>query len=116
MLNARTIEDTTRRKSNGAKVPPPIEAKVAVLKPSKTLTEHKEWVIGMELTRDGKSLISGDDGGHVIVWDAATATVRKRWQLAKGWVYARRAVAGREAGVRDRAAARSCSTAAGTRR
>ncbi len=86
-LNARTIEDTTRRKSNGAKVPPPIEAKVAVLKPARTLTEHKEWIVGMDFSRDGKALISGDDGGHVIVWDATAGTVTKRWQV-KGWAYA----------------------------
>ncbi len=88
LLNARTIEDTTRRKSNGAKVPPPNEAKVALLKPSKTFTEHKEWILGMELSRDGKALITGDDGGHVIIWDATAGTVKKRWQLAKGWAYA----------------------------
>ncbi len=88
LLNARTIEDTTRRKSNGAKVPPPNEAKVCVLKASKTLTEHQEWILGMELSRDGKTLITGDDAGHILIWDATAATVKKRWQLAKGWAYA----------------------------
>jgi WD40 repeat protein len=88
LLNARTIEDTTRRKSNGAKVPPPNEAKVAVLKPSRTLTEHKEWVVWMQLSYDGKTMISGDDAGHVIVWDAPAGTAKNRWKLAKGWVYA----------------------------
>ena len=86
-LNARTIEDTTRRKSNGAKVPPAIEAKLGVLKSSRTLTEHKEWIVGMELTRDGEALITGDDGGHVIIWDAASGKVSKRWTV-KGWAYA----------------------------
>ena len=88
LLNARTIEDTTRRKSNGAKVPPPNEAKVYVLKPVKTLTEHKEWILGMEISRDGKAMITDDDAGHVIIWDAAVGLVKKRWQLAKGWAYA----------------------------
>lgn len=88
LLNARAIEDATRRKSNGAKVPPPNEAKVAVLKPAKTLTEHKEWVVAMELSRDGKALITGDDGGYVIVWDTDGMKVSKQWKLPKGWVYA----------------------------
>jgi WD40 repeat protein len=88
VLNARAIEDATRRKSNGAKVPAAVEAKVAVLKPAKTLTEHSEWVVGMGLSGDGKWLVTGDDAGHVIVWNAADATVAKRWKLAKGWVYA----------------------------
>jgi WD40 repeat protein len=87
LMNARTIEDTTRRKSNGAKVPPPIDAKVASLKPAKTLTEHKEWIVGMNISHDGKALITGDDGGHVIVWNIAAGTVSKRWKLAKGWAY-----------------------------
>ena len=96
LLNARTIEDTTRRKSNGAKVPPPNEAKVGVLKPAHTLEEHKEWVVGMSLSPDGKALITGDDGGHIIVWEVPSAKpggvargdVKKRWKLAKGWAYA----------------------------
>jgi WD40 repeat protein len=85
-LNASAIADATRRKANGAKIPPAIEAKVGVLKPSRTLTEHKEWIVGMNLTPDGKTMITGDDGGHVIVWDAAMAKVTRRWQV-KGWVY-----------------------------
>jgi WD40 repeat protein len=84
-LNARTIEDLKRRRAS--KIPAPLEAKVGVLKPTKTLTEHKEWVVGMELSRDGKSMISGDDAGHVLVWDAAAGTVTIRWRV-KGWAYA----------------------------
>lgn len=87
-LNARAIEDALRRKSNGAKVPPALETKVGVLKPARTVTEHREWICAMELSRDGKALITGDDGGQVIVWDGPATAVRKRWQLPKGWVYA----------------------------
>jgi WD40 repeat protein len=86
-LNARTIEDAIRRKSSGVKAPPPLEAKVGVLKSARTLTDHKEWVVCMDLSRDGKTLISGDDGGHVIVWDAGAASIKKRWTV-KGWAYA----------------------------
>jgi WD40 repeat protein len=85
-LNARTIEDLKRRRAS--KLPAPLEVKLGVLKPSRTLAEHKEWIAGMELSRDGAAMISGDDGGHVIVWDAAAGTVTKRWKLAKGWAYA----------------------------
>jgi WD40 repeat protein len=87
-LNARAIEDATRRKANGAKVPPAIEAKVGVLKPSRTLTEHKEWVVSLQLSRDGRTLVTGDDAGRVLIWDATAATVTKEWKLPKGWVYA----------------------------
>ncbi|WP_020468661.1 WD40 repeat domain-containing protein [Zavarzinella formosa] len=86
-LNARMIEDTTRRKSNGAKVPPAMEAKVAVLKSTRTFNEHKEWVVSLELSRDGKTIISGDDGGHVLIWDRDSFAIGKRWQV-KGWANA----------------------------
>jgi WD40 repeat protein len=84
-LNERTIEYLKRARSS--KIPSPLEAKVGVLKPAKTLTEHKEWIVGMEMSRDGKAMISGDDAGEVIVWDAAAGVVKKRWK-AKGWAYA----------------------------
>jgi WD40 repeat protein len=76
------------KKARASKIPALLEAKVGVLKPAKTLTEHKEWVVGMNLSHDGKTMISGDDGGHVIVWDVGSAAVAKRWKLAKGWAYA----------------------------
>jgi WD40 repeat protein len=85
-LNARTIEDLKLRRAS--KIPTLLEAKVGVLKAARTLTEHKEWIVGMNLARDGKTLITGDDGGHVLVWDAIAGTVTKRWKLAKGWAYA----------------------------
>ena len=69
-----------------AKWTPALDAKVGVLKSSRSLTEHKEWIVSMELSRDGKAMITGDDGGHVIVWDA-DGKVAKRWKV-KGWAYA----------------------------
>jgi WD40 repeat protein len=85
VLNERTIADLKRR--SASKIPAALEAKVGVLKPAKTLTEHKEWIVGMELSRDGKAMISGDDAGEVIVWDRAAGTARAKWKV-KGWAYA----------------------------
>jgi WD40 repeat protein len=87
VLNAMAIADAERRKNNGAKVPPPRPATVGVVKASQVFDAHKEWVTALELSRDGKTVISGDDGGHVVVWDAASKQVAKRWQV-KGWVAA----------------------------
>src|SRR5581483_10301767 len=39
------------------------------------------------LSADGKTLISGDDGGVVIVWDREAGKELRRWKT-KGWVYA----------------------------
>jgi WD40 repeat protein len=83
-LNARTIASLKGRSS---KIPAPLDAKVGVVKSTRTLDAHKEWVVGMELSRDGRTLITGDDGGHVIVWDREAASITKRWQV-KGWAYA----------------------------
>ncbi len=85
VLNARTREDLLKRKAS--KVPPPIEAKVAVQEAERVLTEHKEWVLGLGLSRDGKVLASGDDQGGVIVWDAPAGTELRRWRV-KGWTWA----------------------------
>ncbi|MCE9567916.1 MAG: hypothetical protein K8U57_38440 [Planctomycetes bacterium] len=87
VLNAMAIADAERRKNNGAKVPPPMPATVSVVKASEVFDAHKEWVVNLDLTRDGQTVISGDDGGHVIIWDRATKAVQKRWQV-KGWAYA----------------------------
>ena len=81
-LNERTREEAIEKKR---KVPAAIEAKVKLQKAEKTL-ETKEWVLGISLTRDGATLLSGDDKGDVIVWDLAAGKERKRW-TAKGWAF-----------------------------
>ena len=87
VLNASAIEDAERRKNNGAKVPPAMPATVGLVKPTRTLDAHKEWVVNLDLSRDGTQFITGDDAGQIIVWDRAAATILKRWPV-KGWAYA----------------------------
>ena len=65
-------------------LPTPIEVKVVVQKPSRELTSHEEWVHGLTQTPDGKTLVSGDDQGVVIVWDLPDGKELHRWQ-AKYW-------------------------------
>ncbi len=86
VLNARAIESAEARKRNGAKVPPALPATVGVIGPAKTLTGHDEWVVGLDLTRDGEGLLTGDDGGKVIRWDTATGKPAKAWNCT-GWAY-----------------------------
>jgi WD40 repeat protein len=83
-LNAQAIDDLKRRRSS--KVPALVEATVEVVKPVRTLDAHQEWVVNLELSRDGKTLITGDDGGHVIVWDRGAANIVNRWKVT-GWAY-----------------------------
>ena len=83
-LNAVTIASL---KGRSRKIPTLLEAKVGIVKPTRTLDAHREWVINLDLSRDGSTFISGDDAGQVIIWDRATATIRKQWKV-KGWAYA----------------------------
>jgi len=87
VLNARAIDDAERRKNNGAKVPPPLPAAVGVVKAGRVFDAHREWVVNLALSADGKTVLTGDDDGHVVVWDCATGGVVKRWRV-KGWAYA----------------------------
>jgi WD40 repeat protein len=85
VLNARAREDLIKRKS--AKVPPPIVAKIAVQEATRVLAGHKDWVLGLGLSADGNTLVSGDDKGEVVVWDRPSGKELRRWHV-KGWVWA----------------------------
>jgi WD40 repeat protein len=83
VLNARAIENASAKKK---KTPLPIQAKVIVQKAVKELTGHKDWVLGLSQTPDGKTLVTGDDKGEVVVWDLPAGKEVRRWKL-KGWVW-----------------------------
>ena len=85
VLNATTIADLKRRRAS--KLPAPIEVKVELQGSARLLEGHREWVTGMVLGRDGKLLVSGDDGGEVIFWDRPAGKELRRWK-AGAWVYA----------------------------
>jgi WD40 repeat protein len=84
-LNERTREDLKRR--GASKMPAPISARVDLQKAERVLEGHREWILGLSLSADGKTLASGDDGGVVIVRDLAGGKEKRRWTV-KGWVYA----------------------------
>jgi WD40 repeat protein len=67
--------------------PPPVTANVVVQKPLRELTGHKDWIWGLALSRDGKTLVTGDDSSEVIVWDTQTGEQQHRWKV-KLWVRA----------------------------
>jgi WD40 repeat protein len=84
VLNARAIENALAKKK---KAPPAaVEAKVVVQKPVKDLTGHKDWILGLSQTPDGKTLVTGDDKGEVVVWDLPAGKEIRRWKL-KGWAW-----------------------------
>lgn len=90
VLNERARYEAETRKK---KLPNAIEAKVAVQKSVRELTAHKDWVVGLAMTPDGKTLVSGADRivgpkkekeGELIVWELAAGKELRRIPL-KGW-------------------------------
>jgi WD40 repeat protein len=65
----------------------PVEVDVVVQKATRELNGHKEWVHGLAQTPDGKTLVTGDDKGVVIVWDLPAGRELRRWQ-SKYWARA----------------------------
>ena len=65
--------------------PPPITVKVVEQKPIREFTGHKEWIWGLTLSRDGTTLVTGDDSKLVIMSDAQTGKEQLRWKV-KQWV------------------------------
>lgn len=86
VLNARAIEETTRNKSSGKKPPAPLEVEVRTQASAKTI-EGREWVLGLTLSQDQSTLLTGDDAGQVVLFDRASGAEKKRWPV-KGWAYA----------------------------
>jgi WD40 repeat protein len=90
--NAEVILDARNRavaaKKLGNKVPPPAPGvPVELQKAAKVVEAHKDWVLGLDLTRDGNTLLSGDDAGNVILWDRPALKEIRRWKI-KHWVWA----------------------------
>jgi len=87
LLNARAIKDAEARGGNGAKVPPPLNATVAMQQPARSLKTPHEWINGLTLSRNDKLLVSGDDAGEVIIWDREIGKELKHWKV-KSWSHA----------------------------
>jgi len=85
VLNAHAIEEAAARKN--AKKIAPLTAKVAVQDAARVLDGHRDWVLGLALSRDGNVLVSGDDKGEVVVWDRLAGKEVRRWKV-KGWAWA----------------------------
>ncbi len=87
VLNERARYNAGNRRA-GPKPPAPVEVKVQTQQSARVLAGHGEWVTAMVLSRDEKLLLSGDDGGQVIVWDREAGKELRRWKTPRGWVYA----------------------------
>jgi len=79
-----TVEVVLEKKKKQGK---PASFKTGLLKAERVAEAHEEWVRSLCLGAEGKRLLSGDDRGVAIVWDAAEAKEVKRFQVA-GWLRA----------------------------
>ncbi len=86
VLNARAIDEISRNRNSGRKVPAPNEAQV-LTQPSAKSIEGREWVTSMGLSHDQSALITGDDAGNVTLYNRTTGVESRRWQV-KGWAQA----------------------------
>lgn len=63
--------------------------KLATLAPTATLSEHRDWIQALGMSRDGRRVITGDDAGHAIVWDVAKKAKISQWQCeGVAWILA----------------------------
>ncbi len=83
-LNTAAREDA---RSRNRPVPEAITAQVSVQSSARTLEGHRDWVQALCQSPDGRTLVSGDDTGHIIIWDASTGQQRRHWDV-RGWVQA----------------------------
>ncbi|MCS7046272.1 MAG: hypothetical protein NZO58_07940 [Gemmataceae bacterium] len=79
--------EAAAKKAGKKAAPPEPGVEVLVQKPTRVFTAHKEWILGLALSKDGKTVLSGDDSGLALRWDFATGKVEQQWKV-KGWVFA----------------------------
>lgn len=89
VLNVRTRAEaeSPAGKRAGRKVPVALPAKVTTHKATRILEGHRDWIQGLVMTPDARTLASGDDSGTVIIWDRSAGKELRRWSI-KGWAYA----------------------------
>ena len=79
--------EAAAKKAGKKELPKEPGATVLVQKAERVFTQHKEWILGLALGKDGKTVLSGDDGGQVFVWNFGSGKVEREWKV-KGWVFA----------------------------
>ena len=63
--------------------------KLPTIAPVATLEGHKDWINVLAVSQNGERILTADDAGQVIVWDAKTRQKVQGWQTAGvAWVAA----------------------------
>jgi WD40 repeat protein len=87
---ASVVLDRKAREAAAKKSGKPSEAagvSVEVQKTARAADAHQEWVRSISIGTGGRQLLSGDDKGVAILWNAAEATEVRRFQ-SPGWLRA----------------------------
>ncbi|MFJ5556865.1 hypothetical protein ACIQCD_05380 [Streptomyces sp. NPDC093250] len=51
------------------------------VRPVRVLTGHEAPVVSVAMSADGRVVVSGDEGGRILLWDTADGDRRRRWDL-----------------------------------
>lgn len=82
----RKAREAAAKKSGKAPVEAP-GVSVELQKTARVTEAHQEWVRSLSLGSEGKQLLSGDDRGVAILWDAVAGSEVRRFQ-SPGWLRA----------------------------
>jgi WD40 repeat protein len=87
---ASVVLDRRAREAAAKKAGKPVEAAgvpVELQKTARAVDAHQEWVRSISIGTEGRQLLSGDDKGVAILWNAGDGTEVRRFQ-SPGWLRA----------------------------
>jgi WD40 repeat protein len=86
VLDSETREREAKKSRNDALLTAP-GVTVGNLKPIHMWTDHKDWIQSLNISRDGRWMISGDDSAVTFVWDLQSREKRASWPgYAGNWI------------------------------
>lgn len=86
VLDSETREREAKKTRNDELLNAP-GVSVKNLKPVHIWTDHTDWIQSLNISRDGRWMISGDDSAVTIVWDLPSREKRASWSGYKGnWI------------------------------
>jgi WD40 repeat protein len=85
ILDRKAREAAAKKAGKGASEAPGVS--VGLQKKARAAEAHQEWVRTLSIGAEGRQLLSGDDKGLAILWDAASAAEVRRFQ-SPGWLRA----------------------------
>jgi WD40 repeat protein len=80
VLDRKAREAAAKKAGKSGKPPDTTTVSVELQKTARTADAHQEWIRSISIGAEGKQLLSGDDKGMAILWNAADGTEVRRFQ------------------------------------